>query len=168
MIALQFVEVRVTGVADEPLLLLKETDGVRVLPVWTTAVGANAVLSALETPGDEHHPGTHDLVLDALAALGGVIDEVRIVGYADGVFDAEVVVGGTPVPARVSDAVALALRGGAPLLAQEAVMDAAAVGGRAATGPDLLGGTDAQMERFRAFLDSINPDDFDTGPAAQP
>ncbi|MDN5571645.1 MAG: bifunctional nuclease family protein [Propionibacteriaceae bacterium] len=166
MIVLQFVEIRVTGVADDPVLLLRELDGERVLPVWTTAVGANAVLSALEGPLEERHPGIHDLLLDALARVDTVIEEVRIVGYADGVFDAAVVVGPDAVPARLTDAVALALRGGGRILADEAVMDAAALGGARAAAPGLTGASDDQLERFRAFLDTISPDDF--GPDGKP
>lgn len=161
MIQLTFVEIRVTGVADEPLVLMAEEGGVRELPIWTTAAGANAILTALEA--DEGlTPGIHDLMLDALALLDTVIDEARIVACVDGVFAAEIVVAGSSVTARVTDAIALALRSGARILAAEELMDAVAVGGHAAAEPnDLHFGADAQMERFRAFLDTISPDDFE-------
>lgn len=163
MIVLQFVEVRVTGVADDPVILLREVEGVRLLPVWTNAAGANAVLSALDEPPDENHPSVHDLLLDVLATRDAVIDEVRITGYAEGVFDAEVVIGAATVPARLTDAVALALRGGGRIVATEAVLQAAGVGGPTAPAPGLSGAGDDQMERFRAFLDTISPDDFSGG-----
>lgn len=161
MIVLTFVEVRATSVAHPPVVILREEDGTRELPIWTSAAGANAVLSAMDA--DEGlTPGIHDLVLDALAMLDAVIDEARILACVDGVYAAEVVIGGVGVTARVTDALALALRGGARILAAPDLMDAVAVGGReAAEGTDLHSGADAQMERFRAFLETISPDDFE-------
>lgn len=161
-----FVEVRVTGVADEPVMLLREAQGVRILPVWLAASAANAVLTALEPDAEPDHPPTHDLALDLLAAADAVVDEVRITSVEEGVFTARVVVGGSAVPARLSDAVALALRAGAPILATEEVLQDASVGGASdeAGVETLTGGDDAQLERFRAFLDTITPDDFGERP----
>ena len=128
MIPMLFSEVRVTAVADTPVLLLREEQGVRHLAVWITAAGGNAILSALEDAEDEH-PGTHDLMIEALAVLDAVVEAVHITAVVDGVFSAEVVVGGSHVNARVSDAVALALRCGARILADEDLLDEVGVGG---------------------------------------
>ncbi len=161
MIPMLFSEVRVTAVADTPVLLLREEQGVRHLAVWITAAGGNAILSALEDAEDEH-PGTHDLMIEALAVLDAVVEAVHITAVVDGVFSAEVVVGGSHVNARVSDAVALALRCGARILADEDLLDEVGVGG--ADVPPASAGGDEQMEEFRAFLDTINPEDFGPGP----
>lgn len=137
----------------------------RSLAVWITAAGANAVLSALED-SDPQHPATHDLVLRMLASAGRAIDAAHLTGVNEGVYDAQIVVAGQAVNARVSDAVALALRCGAPILATEALMQTAGVGaapspeGEPAEAGDL---SDEQLARFRAFLDSINPEDFHGG-----
>ncbi len=163
MIALVFSEVRVSSVADTPVLLLREAEGTRTLAVWITAVGANAILSALED-SDPRHPATHDLVLELLASTGRVIDAAHLTGVSEGVYDAQLMVAGHAVKARVCDAVALALRCGAPILATEALLHTAGVGaaspseGAAAEAGDV---SDEQLARFRAFLDSINPEDFD-------
>ena len=79
MIPMLFSEVRVTAVADTPVLLLREQQGERHLAVWITAAGGNAILSALED-SDEEHPSTHDLMIDALAVLDAVVEAVHITG----------------------------------------------------------------------------------------
>lgn len=170
MIPMLFDEVRVTAVADTPVLLLREQDGSRQLAIWITAQAGNAILSALEVR-DEAYPSTHDLMIDALAVLDAVVESVRITAVDEGVWSAHIVVGGTVVAARVSDAVALALRCGAPILVDEDLLNTAAVvtASAASARPDHgeLGQSDEQMERFRAFLDNINPEDFAPG-AGQP
>ena len=157
-----FSEVRVTAVADTPVLLLREQQGERHLAVWITAAGGNAILSALED-SDEEHPSIHDLMIDALAVLDAVVEAVHITGEDEGVFSAHVVIGGTVVPARVSDAVALALRCGATILADEDLLDEVGVTGAPQTGPPGLAdawASDEEMAQFRAFLDNITPEDF--------
>ena len=165
MIALVFSEVRVSSVADTPVLLLREAEGTRSLAVWITASGANAILSALED-SDPRHPATHDLVLEMLASADRVVDAAHLTGVNEGVYDAQVIVAGHAVNARVSDAVALALRCGAPILATEALMQTAGVGAVPSPqgAPEETGDlSDEQLARFREFLDSINPEDFHGG-----
>ncbi|MDO5534424.1 MAG: bifunctional nuclease family protein [Propionibacteriaceae bacterium] len=171
-IRLVFSEVRVTAVADTPVLLLREEHGTRILPVWITAAGGNAILSAHED-SDEVHPGTHDLMVETLGVLDATVEEVHIVDVDEGIFTAAIMVAGLSVTARVSDAVALALRCGASILVTEQVMDEASVGHGVAPRPASADDDhapnqpigDAQMDEFRAFLDSINPEDF--GPSPQ-
>lgn len=163
MIQLLFSEVRVTPEATTPVLLLREASGPRHLAVWISAVGGNAILSALDDgQADGDGPTTHDLMLEALSVLDAVVESVRLTGVEDGVFAAEVVVNGHTVVSRVSDAVALALRCGAPILATEALMDQASVTleGEGAASDD----PEEQVEQFREFLDQINADDFHSEP----
>lgn len=161
MIQLLFSEVRVTPEAATPVLLLREAEGRRHLAIWISAVGGNAILSALED-GHPDPPTTHDLMLEALSVLDAVVESVRLTGVADGVFSAEASINGHTVACRVSDAIALALRCGAPILATEALMDQAAItlDADAAASDD----PDEQVEQFREFLDQINADDFHSEP----
>lgn len=161
MVKLVFAEVRMTPEEDAPILLLREADGSRHLAVWITAVGGNAILSALEGD-DEDGPSTHGLMLEALSVLDGVVEVVRITGVHEGVFAAEASINGHTVPCRVSDGVALALRSGAPILAAESLMEQASIlfEGDGTTSDD----PDEQVEQFREFLDQINADDFDSEP----
>lgn len=159
MIPMLFSEVRVTGVADTPVLLLREAQGPRHLAVWISAAGANAVLSALDDDQTEH-PCVHDLMIEALAVLDTVIDAVHVTDVDEGVYTAHVLVKGTAVGCRVSDGVALALRSGATILVADHLLAAETAGGDEDAG---LLAPDEQMDRFRAFLDTIQPEDFEPG-----
>ncbi|MGC3955634.1 MAG: bifunctional nuclease family protein [Propionicimonas sp.] len=116
-------EVRVSTSGTTPVVVLREVDGDRLLPIWMSAGGAAAIVAATEEP-DPARPAIHDLVGELLTSLGGGLDEARIVGYEDGQFYAEVVVDGTELACRPSDAIALALRVGRPIRCTEDVLDA--------------------------------------------
>lgn len=155
-------EMIVAGVKVElplhaPVLLLHEPASDRYLPIWIGAAEASAIVWGLE-PGEADRPMTHDLLLDALAAAGESVAAVEIVSVdvADGVFAAELVLsGGARVDARPSDAVAVAVRAGAPVRCAEQVLDAAAV----TLGPRRRP-SDSEIKRFREFLENVSADDF--------
>jgi bifunctional DNase/RNase len=99
---------------------------------------------------------THDLMKNLLDALGHTLTEVRIVALTDNIYFASLVVdGGLEISARSSDAIALALRTGSPILVEDSLLDEAGV----AITPD----EDDEVERFREFLDHVTPEDFEKG-----
>ena len=107
---------RVEVPSSAPMLLLKESDGQRYLPIWIGATEASAIVNALEgivAP----RPMTHDLMADILSQLGHVDVEGRITDVVDGTFYAELVVDGRTISARPSDVVALASYFGTLLVA---------------------------------------------------
>jgi uncharacterized protein len=142
---LEVVGVRVEMPSNNPIVLLREREGGRYLPIWVGAVEATAIAYAQQGIVPPR-PLTHDLLRDILAALGVTVTEVRITALEDGVFYAVLAFSdGTEVSARPSDAIALALRVDAPIRGAEEVMEAA--------GED-------QVEKFREFLDQVSPEDF--------
>ncbi|MGX7679646.1 bifunctional nuclease family protein [Jatrophihabitans sp. DSM 45814] len=149
---LQVVGVRVELPANQPVVLLKETDGVRYLPIWIGAVEASAIAfeqQGVQTP----RPMTHDLLKNVIDALGGDLKQVSITELRDDVFYAELQFGdGTTVSARPSDAIALALRTETPIVGDESVL--------AAVGIAIPDEDEDEVERFREFLDQISADDF--------
>lgn len=149
---LDVVGVRVEMPTNQPLVLLRESDGVRYLPIWIGAVEASAIAFAQQ--GDATpRPLTHELMQRVVEVLGDELDEVRITDVKDGVFFATLVFGsGATVDARPSDSIALALRAGARIVCAEDVLDEAGI---ASTTDE-----DQQVERFRAFLDDVEPEDF--------
>lgn len=149
---LDVVGVRVEMPTNQPLVLLRESDGVRYLPIWIGAVEASAI--AFAQLGDATpRPLTHELMQRVVEVLGDELDEVRITDVQDGVFFASLVFGsGATVDARPSDSIALALRTGARIVCAEDVLDEAGI---ASTTDE-----DQQVERFRAFLDDVEPEDF--------
>lgn len=153
---LTVVEVRLDDEEGSPVLILKEVEGDRQLAIWMSAAGAAGILAALQD-ADPDHPSTHELILSLIAGLGAEVSVAHIVGHQAGVFYAELIVDGRPVNARPSDAIAVALRAGVPIKVAEAVLDAVAVVPESTE--EQPGGED-QVEQFRQFLDSVNPDDF--------
>ncbi|MFT4225110.1 bifunctional nuclease family protein [Micropruina sp.] len=154
---LTVVEVRLDSEEGSPVLILKEVDGPRQLAIWMTAAGASGILGALQAP-DADHPSSHELILALVESLGGEVSVAHIVGHQEGVFYAELIVDGRPVNARPSDAIAVALRAGVPIKVAEGVLNAVGVVPEPA--PEEQPGED-QVEQFRQFLDSVNPDDFE-------
>ncbi|MCV7192863.1 bifunctional nuclease family protein [Mycolicibacterium brumae] len=159
-------EVRVVGIRveqpqNQPVLLLRETDGERYLPIWIGQAEASAI--ALEQQGVEpSRPLTHDLIRDLISTLGQKLREVRIVDLKEGTFYAELVfASGVTLSARPSDAVAIALRSESPIYVEEAVLAEAGLlipddGDEESSGPV----REDEVEKFKEFLDSISPDDF--------
>lgn len=142
--------------SNNPIVLLRERDGGRYLPIWVGAVEATAIAYAQQGIVPPR-PLTHDLLRDILAALGVTLAEVRITALEDGVFYAVLAFSdGTEVSARPSDAIALALRVEAPIRGADEVMDAAGID----IPDDEPAPAEDQVEKFREFLDQVSPEDF--------
>ena len=167
MIEMELVGVRVELPANQPIVLLKERDGTRFLPIWIGAVEATAIAFALQGV-DTPRPLTHDLFVDVLQELDVELVAVHVTHLQDGTFYAELKLlqGGEPhtVSARPSDAIALASRlGEIPILSAESVLDEAGLeieddeeGGSSSGGGD----DEEEVRQFRAFLDAVTPEDF--------
>jgi bifunctional DNase/RNase len=149
---LHVVGVRVELPANQPVVLLKESEGVRYLPIWIGAVEASAIAfeqQGVQTP----RPLTHDLLKNVIEALGGQLQQVSITELKDDVFYAELrFADGSTVSARPSDAIALALRTETQIVADESVL--------AASGIAIPDEEEDEVERFKEFLDTITPEDF--------
>lgn len=151
---LTVVGVRVELPGNQPIVLLKESTGDRYLPIWIGAVEATAIAFAQQgiVPA---RPLTHDLLKDVLEALRARLDAVLITELRDGVYYADLrFADGTSVSARPSDAIALAIRAGATIYAEEEVLDTAGIA--------IADEQETEVERFREFLDQISPEDFET------
>jgi bifunctional DNase/RNase len=149
---LSVVGVRVELPTNQPIVLLKEVEGDRYLPIWIGAVEATAI--AYEQQGVKPaRPLTHDLLRDVLTALKAPLQAVEIVEMRDNIFYAELVIGdGVRVSARPSDSIALALRVGAPIRCADQVLTEAAI-----VIPDEQ---EDEVEKFREFLEQVSPEDF--------
>jgi bifunctional DNase/RNase len=158
MIELSLVGVRVELPSNQPIVLLKETDGDRYLPIWIGAVEATAIAFALQgvqTP----RPMTHDLLRDIMTETEIQVERVLISDLRDSTFFAVIRMamdGRTAeVSSRPSDAIALAVRIDAPIFAAEDVLEQAGI--------ELRDEEENEVEKFREFLDQVNPEDFATG-----
>jgi bifunctional DNase/RNase len=138
--------------SNQPIILLKEVDGIRYLPIWVGATEATAIAFAqqgLVPP----KPLTHDLMKSIIEILDSKVESVQVTHLADGVFYSKILMDkGVEVSARPSDAIALALRTGSSIFATEDLFQAAGI--------EIPDQADDQVEAFREFLDQINPEDF--------
>ena len=153
---LDVIGVRVDMPSNQPLVLLREAHGERYLPIWIGAVEATAIAFAQQGVVPPR-PLTHDLMKELLDALDRPVQQVRITDLRDGVFYAVLDLGeGVEVSARPSDAIALAMRTGAPIFGEEQVLEQAGI---------LVPEEDEdEVEAFREFLDNVSPEDFEQGP----
>jgi len=148
----EVVGVRVEMPSNQPIVLLKEVDGIRYLPIWVGATEATAIAFAQQGLNPPR-PLTHDLLKTVIENLGSKVESVHVTHLSDGVFFAKVILEqGIEVSARPSDAVALGLRSGSPIYATEEVFQSAGI--------EIPDQADDQVEAFREFLDQINPEDF--------
>lgn len=159
MIELSLVGVRVELPSNQPIVLLKESQGERYLPIWIGAVEATAIafaLQGIETP----RPMTHDLMRDILQETETQVERVVISDLVDQTFFAVIRMSAdgksVEVSSRPSDAIALAVRINAPLFASEEVLEQAGI--------ELRDEEETEVEKFREFLDQVNPEDFAQGP----
>ena len=149
---LSVVGVRVELPSNQPIVLLREVDGDRYLPIWIGAVEATAIAFAQQGVVTQR-PMTHDLLRDILAALEAPLNAVEITELKENVFYADLLIGDNlRVSARPSDSIALALRVGAPIRCADQVLTEAGI-----VIPDEQ---EDEVEKFREFLDQVRPEDF--------
>jgi len=156
-VPLSVLGVRVELPEQQHVILLVDPPGRTMVPLWVGAPEAAAAALALEDVRAPR-PLTHELLLSVVAALGAQVVRVRLTGVRDDVVHAELVLStGARIDARASDAVVVALRAGAPVLASPAVV--ADAGMPARPGEDDAG-QERTVEDFRDFLDTVRPEDF--------
>ncbi len=157
MKVLDVLGVRVEMPTNAPIVLLRERDGDRYLPIWIGAAEATAIAYAQQGVVPPR-PLTHDLLKSVIDELGHTLTRVRIVELRDGVFHAKLDVdggaagGGAEIESRSSDAIALALRTGADIVAEDALLDEAGVA--------MATEEEDEVERFKEFLDQVTAEDF--------
>ena len=169
--------VRVHMLSNRHVVILKDVEHDRYLPIWIGAWEASAIAMRLQGMATER-PLTHDLFAATLEQLSVRIDRVVISELADETYHARLYLDRdgieVEVDARPSDALALAVRGSVPIFAAEEVLAQAAlgtdpdeeseddeggVGGRAARVPlETLGGpvVDPRLDMFRDFVNSLD------------
>jgi len=166
MIPMEVIGVRVEMPSNQPIVLLREIDGTRFLPIWVGAVEATAIAFAqqgLEPP----RPLTHDLMASLFEKFDASLVAVHVNELRDGVFYSTLQMRDSlanlvQLSARPSDAIALALRTQSNILASSDLLDIAGIeipeGAVIDEGDS--GDQTVELEAFREFLEGINPEDF--------
>ena len=162
MIEMTVAGVRIEFPSNSPIVLLREAEGERFLPIWIGQSEAQAIAigqQGLATP----RPMTHDLLKNILDEISVQVTSISITELRDGVFHA--VIGlqrngsSYEISSRPSDAIALAVRLGCKIFANEDVLEEASI----LIPPDGEGEQEEekQVQEFREFLENVTPDDFE-------
>ena len=148
-------------VSNSPIVVLKDDEEKFFLPIWVGIFEANAIALQLEnvtTP----RPMTHDLLFDMLGELEVACTRVSVTELRENTFYASITltVNGREVEidSRPSDALALAVRSGAPIFAAEDVIAESAI-----EFEHEVEDTEEVVDKFKEFLDQVSPEDFAGG-----
>lgn len=163
-VEMELVGVRVDMPSNTPVLLLREQEGERrLLAIMIGGPEAQAIAFALDGV-ETRRPMTHDLIATLIDELGAHIDRIVISALRDDIFYADLVLRADDdthvVSARPSDAMAIAVRVGTPVYAEEAVLAEVGYVEEDDSEPDDDVDPDEVVEEFREFIDQVNPEDF--------
>jgi bifunctional DNase/RNase len=145
-------------VGKQPIVLLKTRDGNKFLPIWIGHPEAAAILMKLQG-ANTPRPMTHDLINDVLSELDVACTRVAVTELKENTFYASITLQSNgkevEIDSRPSDALALAVRTGAPIFAAEDVI--------AESGIEFeheVEDEEEVVDKFKEFLDQVNPEDF--------
>lgn len=173
--------IRVSLVTQQRVVILKEVEGERHLPIWIGSYEAEAI--AMELQGvSAARPLPYDLMKTVIGDLGATVERILVTDLNEEIYYARIIVRhndrSVEIDSRPSDAIALAVRAQVPILVEEAVMDRAGVTldgegeGDEGSAPAAVeaerersGGTpppeDEKLSVFRDFINTLDFEDFD-------
>jgi uncharacterized protein len=169
MVEVTIDSIRVSLMSQHRVVILKDVDSDRYLPIWIGPCEADAITVTLQEM-EVSRPLTHDLLKNVIGEMGGEVEYIIISDLRNDVFYARIVmsVGGKrlEIDSRPSDALALAVRLHVSVYIEETVMDKAAVlpeeemeaDPNAAAGP----GEETRLDAFKDFVESLDLEDLDT------
>jgi len=160
------------GSSNTYVVVLRETDGERVLPIWIGQAEAESILLQINSVPRER-PLTHDLCKTLILGLGGELRRVHITKVTNGTYFAEMHIaradGLVTIDARPSDSIAVALRCGAPILADESLLitpgdesddDDEGENQVIPPKPDVMSTLEMTAEQLKDHLANLRPEDF--------
>jgi bifunctional DNase/RNase len=173
MIEAQILSIRMSLVTQHRVVILKEINAERYLPIWIGAYEADAIAVELQDVSVSR-PLTHDLLKSVISELGAKVTSVLINDLHDDTFYARIIMDfngrHVEVDSRPSDALALAVRVKSPIYIDEAVMDKAGVllDGQGREQPQIEKSAtnkidDERLAVFRDFINSLDIDDLGKG-----
>jgi len=164
MVEVTIDSIRVSLMSQSRIVILKDVDSERYLPIWIGACEADAITVTLQDV-EVSRPLTHDLLKNIIAEMGGEVDHIVISDLRNDVFYARIVMdaGGKQmeIDSRPSDALALAVRLHVPVYIEEAVMQKAAVLPEEEVETENPASPEEErLDAFRDFLDTLDLDDL--------
>jgi bifunctional DNase/RNase len=157
MIQVTVDSIRASLMSQHRVVILKDVDSERFLPIWIGPFEAEAITLELQRV-ELARPLTHDLLKAVITAMGARVSHVLVNELRDDTFYARIILddNGQPleIDSRPSDSIALAVRAKAPIFVAESVME------RAAITPDegISRSDDKKLSVFRDFVDTLDLD----------
>jgi bifunctional DNase/RNase len=163
--------IRVSLMNYQRVVILKEKDSERYLPIWIGPAEADAIAVRLQEVSVAR-PLTHDLLRSVIDRLGGTVNSIIVNDLTNDTFYARILINlngeVVEIDSRPSDAIALAVRAKVPIFAEESVLERAGVvlgqeEGEGEMEPRTKVGEEEleKMSAFRDFIESLDLDDFD-------
>ena len=161
-------------VGKQPIVLLKTADGNRFLPIWIGHPEAAAILVKLQNAAPAR-PMTHDLLNDVLGHLDAEVVSIAVTEMRENTYYARITLqqngSEIEVDSRPSDAIALAVRSGAKIYVADEVIEESGVEFEGDASDDEIAAAagvpplaELDPDEFRAFLDTVTPDEFASDP----
>lgn len=146
----------VDPITNTPIVILRDKDGQKVLPIWVGIFEANAIALQIENIATPR-PMTHDLLRNVIHDLKAEVKKIVVCDLQENTFYALIYLSlagreTVAIDARPSDAIALALRTRAPIFVEETVIDHAKT-------VDFTS-EKADADRLHKWLESLDPDDL--------
>lgn len=166
MIEVTIDSIRVSLMTQHRVVVLRETDSDRYLPIWIGPFEADAItiqLQGVQVP----RPLTHDLLKSFIRELGVKVSHVLVSDLRNDTFFAQIVVDvngkSMQIDSRPSDAIALAVRVGAPIFVSEQVMGLASIKPEKEISAETITKEEEEaLDAFRDFVDTLDLDDLET------
>ncbi|MFQ6099786.1 MAG: bifunctional nuclease family protein [Anaerolineae bacterium] len=159
MIEVKVESIQVSLMTEHRVVLLKEVNGERLLPIWIGPYEAEAIaiqLRDIEIP----RPLTHDLLTNVITELGGEVSHITVNDLRDDTFYARITVNlngrQVEIDSRPSDAINVAVRVNASIFVAEDVMAQASIIPEA----DVTETGDEELSAFRNFINTLDLDDL--------
>jgi uncharacterized protein len=150
------------------IVVLRERDGLRVLPIWIGQAEAEAIVMELQSVAHER-PMTHDLITQILVGVRATARRVNILRVERGTYFAELQLESSgavvTIDARPSDSIAIALRTGAPIFAADDLLVSLDDGDLLVPPPatpdgERSSGTEMTADELKAYLQRLRPEDL--------
>ena len=145
----------VDPINNTPIIVLRDKEGQKVLPIWVGMLEANAIALQIENISTPR-PMTHDLLRNIIHDLKASVQKIVVCDLQENTFFAVIYLsqsGGTlAIDARPSDAIALALRARAPIFVEDTVIDHANTVD--------FSSDKADADRLQKWLESLDPNDL--------
>jgi bifunctional DNase/RNase len=161
-------------VGKQPIVLLKTADGNRFLPIWIGHAEAAAILVKLQNHPPTR-PMTHDLLTDVVGQLDAEVVSIAVTEMRENTYYARITLqqngSEIEIDSRPSDAIALAVRAGAKIYVADDVIEESGVEFDGDVSDDEIAAAagvsplaELDPDEFRAFLDTVTPDEFANDP----